>query len=104
MSAQDSVSVGAVTTATFGAFRITTSSGAQYLLVNEAERPVLLTRTPSTREGAEVLPRDNVPVPVVDFDTVRVGEEATFRIQAEKRRAAPITRITTAVTELVQLL
>ncbi|GGE90847.1 hypothetical protein GCM10011313_12160 [Mycetocola zhadangensis] len=51
-----------------------------------------------------MLPRDNVPVPVVDFDTVRVGEEATFRIQAEKRRAAPITRITTAVTELVQLL
>ena len=103
MSAQDGVRVGAVTTATFGAFRITTSSGAQYLLVNEAERPVMLTRTPSGSEGAEVLPRDNVPVPVLDFDTVRVGEEATFRIQAEKPRAAPITRITTAVIELVQL-
>ena len=66
-------------------------------------QPVTLTRIPDERPDAEPLPKDREPVPVLDFDTVRVGEEATFRLQPESRKSKPVSRITTTVVELVHI-
>ncbi|WP_354500409.1 hypothetical protein [Mycetocola sp. 2940] len=92
-----------LTSGTRGTFRITTVSGSEYLLVNEEGQPVTLTRIPHERPDAEPLPKDREPVPVIDFDTVRVGEEATFRLQPESRKSKPVSRITTTVVELVHI-
>ena len=90
-----------LTSGTRGTFRITTASGSEYVLVNEEDQPVTLTRIPDERPDADQLPGDRVPMPVVDFDTVRVGEEATFRLQPENRKSKPVSRITSTVVELV---
>lgn len=92
-----------LTSGTRGTFHITTVSGSQYLLVNEEDQPVTLTRIPDERPDAEPLPKDREPVPVIDFDTIRVGEEATFRLQPENRKSKPVSRITTTVVELVHI-
>lgn len=92
-----------LTSGTYGTFRITTESGSDYVLVNEEDQPVTLTRLPDERPDAEQLPRDREPVPVLDFDTVRVGEVATFRLQPENRKSKPVSRITSTVVELVHI-
>ena len=92
-----------LTSGTRGTFRITTVSGSEYVLINEENQPVTLTRIPDERPDAEPLPKDREPVPVLDFDTVRVGEEATFRLQPENRKSKPVSRITSTVVMLVHV-
>ncbi|MET1051134.1 MAG: hypothetical protein ABWX65_00705 [Mycetocola sp.] len=92
-----------LTCATHGTFRITTVSGSEYVLVNEEDQPVTLTRMPDERPDTERLPRDREPMSVIDFDTVRVGEEATFRLRPENRKSKPVSRITSTVVELVHI-
>ena len=92
-----------LTSGTYGTFRITTESGSDYVLVNEEDQPVTLTRMPDERPDAKQLPKDREPVPVLDFDTVRVGEVATFRLQSENRKSKPVSRITSTVVELVHI-
>lgn len=92
-----------LTCGTRGTFRIVTASGSEYVLVNEEDQPVTLTRIPGERPDAEQLAGDRAPMPVADFDTVRVGEEATFRLQPENRKSKPVSRITSVVVELVHI-
>jgi hypothetical protein len=92
-----------LTSGTRGTFRITTESGSQYVLVNEEDQPMTLTRVPGDRPAAEPLLKDREPMPVLDFDTVRVGEEATFRLRPETPKSKPVSRITTPVVELVHI-
>lgn len=92
-----------LTSGTYGTFRIITVSGTEYVLVNEEDQPVTLTRIPNERPDADQLPRDREPVPVLDFDAIRVGEEATFRLQPLNRKSKPVSRITSTVVELVHI-
>lgn len=92
-----------LTSGTRGTFRITTVSGSEYVLVNEENEPITLTRIPDERPDAEQLPRDREPVAVLDFDTVRIGEEATFRLRPANRKSKPVSRITSTVVALVHI-
>ena len=97
------MSLTTLTSGTNGTFRIQTESGSQYVLVNENDRPVTLTRIPQSRPDAAALPEDHEPVPVNDFDTVRVGEKARFYLRSADRKGKTVTRTTTTVMDIVDV-